>query len=179
MAKARGRVTRTRNAKPPQGQVLLAGLPEIEIGAWRPTDDAPPEQVHLIFHLQDLPPIVVRFKSPDTLGFLVEELARYRREVWPEAEPLALSGAAAPVHRIYFDAGDLAALVTWLSSRPAGKWRLLIGGEHLPADLYGRLLGLLAADPELVRWLVVRLKAGDILIHASEKLDLPSGQALS
>jgi hypothetical protein len=100
MAKARGKVTRSQNKKPPQGQVLLASLPEIEIGSWRPADDQPPEQVHLIFHtaqryavlgLGHLPPIVVRFKSPDTLGFLIEELARYRQEVWPEAEPLAFT----------------------------------------------------------------------------------------
>jgi hypothetical protein len=34
---------------------------------------------------------VMRFKSPDTLGFLIEELAKYRRTVWPDAEPLDLA----------------------------------------------------------------------------------------
>lgn len=92
MAKARGKVTRSLNAKVPDGSVILLGLPDLQIGAWRPADDRPPEQVHLIFRLFDTPPLVVRFKSPDTLGFLIEELARYRREVWPDSEPLDLSG---------------------------------------------------------------------------------------
>lgn len=91
MAKARGKTTRRANTRPPQGQVVIIGQPQIEIGAWRPTDDAPPEQVHMLFHLPDLPPLTTRYKSPDTLGFLIEELARYRQYVWPDAEPLNLA----------------------------------------------------------------------------------------
>lgn len=76
------------------GLEQLVEVDEINIAAWCPDEKAqdPPEQVHFIFTIQDLPewPVVVRFKSPDTLGFLIEELARYRRLVWPDAEPLSL-----------------------------------------------------------------------------------------
>jgi hypothetical protein len=93
--KPRGTVN--RSTTPKQAYVQLAE-PEIEIAAWCPDDEArlPPEQVHFILHIPGLDiPIVTRFKSPDTLGFLIEELARYRRHVWPEAEPPDLSGAPA------------------------------------------------------------------------------------
>lgn len=69
-------------------------MEEITIAAWCPDDKAqtPPTQVHLIFNVKELPvPQVIRFKSPDTLGFLLEELARYRADVWPVAEPLDLA----------------------------------------------------------------------------------------
>lgn len=46
--------------------------------------------MHLILHIPELEelPIVVRFYSPDSLGFLIEELTRYRREVWPDCEKI-------------------------------------------------------------------------------------------
>lgn len=40
-------------------------------------------------------PLIMRFKSPDSLGFFIEELAKYRRVVWPEADPVDVSGAPA------------------------------------------------------------------------------------
>jgi REP element-mobilizing transposase RayT len=60
---------------------------------YSPDDKAqmPPEQVHFIIHLpaqMQAPPLVLRFKSPDTLGFFIEELAKYRREVWKDCEPV-------------------------------------------------------------------------------------------
>jgi hypothetical protein len=89
MAKARGNVTRTFMPQPGYRKVCL---PEkIEISAWCPDADgkAPPEQVHFAIHLTGLDaPLLMRFKSPDTLGFFIEELARYRQAVWPEAEPV-------------------------------------------------------------------------------------------
>ena len=30
----------------------------------------------------------MRFKSPETIGFLIEELIAYRRHVWPDASDL-------------------------------------------------------------------------------------------
>lgn len=72
------------------GLVQFLEIEEIQIVSWCPDDKAqlPPEQVHLIQKIKGIDdiPLVMRFKSPDTLGFLIEELARYRREVWPEAE---------------------------------------------------------------------------------------------
>lgn len=91
MVKPRAKVIRQGYSP---GLEQLAEIEDINIAAWCPDEKAqePPEQVHFIFTIQGLPewPMVVRFKSPDTLGFLIEELARYRREVWPDAEPLNL-----------------------------------------------------------------------------------------
>lgn len=92
MVKARGKVV--RSTTPSLGLIQALEIDEIKIAAWCPDEDAkkPPEQVHLILRFQDLDyPFLVRFKSPDTMGFLIEEMARYRREVWPEAEPLDLN----------------------------------------------------------------------------------------
>lgn len=90
MAKARGKVT--RSTTPKAAVVSPLGEPEIRIAAWCPDSEAkaPPEQVHLIFIVPGLEdhPLICRFKSPDTLGFIIEELTRYRREVWAEAEPV-------------------------------------------------------------------------------------------
>lgn len=92
MAKARGNVQRSNKPKP--GFVRIVE-PTIHIGEWSPrTDGKNPTQVHLSFHIPGLDeyPMVLRYKSPDTLGFIIEELARYRNLVWPDAEPLDLSG---------------------------------------------------------------------------------------
>ena len=86
MTKPRGTIVRSTTPKKMYPSIETK---EVEIAAWCPDDEAklPPEQVHLIVRLQDLDAsIVVRFKSPDILGFLIEELARYRREVWPGSE---------------------------------------------------------------------------------------------
>jgi hypothetical protein len=95
MVKPRGKVT--RSSTPKKAFYAPLGEPEIQIAAWCPDDEAklPPEQVHLIFTYPNstLPPLILRCKSPDTLGFIIEELARYRREVWPDAEPLTLDPA--------------------------------------------------------------------------------------
>jgi len=70
----------------------------IEVAAWspgEPQDEISPTQVHLILDIGDGDTekiaIVSRFKGPDTLGFLLEELAKYRAEVWPHAEPPNMS----------------------------------------------------------------------------------------
>lgn len=71
---------------------MLILEPQVEIAAWCPDENAqmPPEQVHFIIHwpasMKDVPPIVLRFKSPDTIGFFIEELMKYRRVVWPNSE---------------------------------------------------------------------------------------------
>jgi hypothetical protein len=85
----RGKVT--RNYEPKKAYVKI-GEPQIEIAAWCRDDNAkrPPEQGHFIIHwpgvIEDVPPMVLRFKNPDTLGFFIEELTRYRRTVWPDCE---------------------------------------------------------------------------------------------
>jgi hypothetical protein len=82
-----------------QGEVIRSSTPKIgfhriaeptiEIMAWCPDEEAkaPPEQVHFVQHVPGLQtPLVLRFKSPDTLGFFIEELIQYRRVVWPQSE---------------------------------------------------------------------------------------------
>lgn len=89
MIKPKGKVERSNV---PSAGYLSMGEPQVEIAAWCPDDEAklPPEQVHFIIHwpapLADLPPMAIRFKGPDTLGFFIEELIKYRREVWPGSE---------------------------------------------------------------------------------------------
>ena len=91
MAKARGKVERSTTPKKAYATGML-GEPKIQIAAWCPDDEArlPPEQVHLIMIVPGLKeyPFVMRFKSPDTIGFIIEELIGYRREVWPNSEPI-------------------------------------------------------------------------------------------
>ena len=66
-------------------------IENVSIRAWHPGHHAqqPAEQVHLILQIQGASlPQALRFKSPDTLGFLIEELMEYRRQVWPDCEPI-------------------------------------------------------------------------------------------
>ena len=91
MVKPKGTVVRM--GKHP-AHAVTAEIDELNISAWCPDEnaEAKPEQVHLVIKLkgaEDLP-LAMRFKSPDTLGFLIEELARYRQYVWPGAEPVKL-----------------------------------------------------------------------------------------
>lgn len=85
----RGKVIRSTV---PQTAFHPLGEPELQIYAWCPDPDAlyPPEQVHLQFKIPGLEdmPLTARFKTPDTLGFLIEELIHYRRTVWPNCEPV-------------------------------------------------------------------------------------------
>jgi hypothetical protein len=63
----------------------------LDVAAWCPdvAGLAPPEQVHLRLKIRGLKPLVVaRFKSPDTLAVVIEQLCRYRREVWPDSRPV-------------------------------------------------------------------------------------------
>lgn len=95
MSKARGEIKRHRGFRP--GLLQFLESDGFFIAAWCSDYRAelPPEQVHLVQHLKldDVKfDVLMRFKSPDTLGFLIEELARYRREVWPDSEPLILDG---------------------------------------------------------------------------------------
>lgn len=90
MIEPRGNVIRSDTPKPGYSRL---GEPQIEILAWCPDDKAekPPEQVHFVMHWPagiELPPMAIRFKSPDTLGFFIEELTKYRRLVWPGCQPV-------------------------------------------------------------------------------------------
>lgn len=70
--------------------ILDIPLEYIAIREWHSDDNAeqPPEEVHLILPLYDDVELGIRFKSPDTLGFIIEELIAYRKSVWQDAEPV-------------------------------------------------------------------------------------------
>lgn len=97
MVKPRGTV-KHGGFKP--GLIQFGEIEELNIAAWCSDEEAqePPTQVHLIITIEGLKeiPLVVRFHSPDTLGFIIEQLARYRHEVWPNAEPLEIGLAKSP-----------------------------------------------------------------------------------
>ena len=62
-----------------------------QVASWCPDLEAkaPPEQVHFALDVEGLPyKIIVRFKSPDTIGDLIDQLIEYRREVWKDATPV-------------------------------------------------------------------------------------------
>jgi len=84
--KPQGNIERYNKPRP---GTMYAIEPVIEIASWCRDKEAklPPEQLHLIMHVDFLEhPILARFKSPDTLGFMIEELTRYRREIWPDSD---------------------------------------------------------------------------------------------
>lgn len=92
MVDPKGKIS--RNSEPRKAYARI-GEPQIEIASWCPDENAqkPPEQVHFIVHWPvgvNLPPLVIRFKSPSTIGFFIEEMHRYRKHVWPNAEPTYL-----------------------------------------------------------------------------------------
>jgi hypothetical protein len=92
MVKPKGKVFHSSSPKPGLLQVLE--VESLETAVWCPDDQAqqPPEQVHLILKVKGLDyPFIVRFLGPDTLGFFLEEMSRYRRQVWPDAEPLQVT----------------------------------------------------------------------------------------
>ncbi len=78
-------------------------IESLDIGQWTPDPAGrhPPTQVHVEIRIKGLPtPLVMRFKSPDTLGRLIEQLMRHRDEVWPRpASPRSGSGAKKAGHR--------------------------------------------------------------------------------
>jgi len=89
MVKPRGKVTRSNTPRATPEYIVE---PTIRVATWCPDKEAkePPEQVHFIIEIPGLErvPIVMRYKSPDTLGFFIEELTSYRREVWHDCEPV-------------------------------------------------------------------------------------------
>jgi hypothetical protein len=104
MVKPRGKIRRGNYPQP--GLIQALEIDEIKIATWCPDERAEvlPEQVHLILRIKHLEyPFLVRFKSPDTLGFLIEEMIRYRREVWPDAEPLKFEGLLEPLREVHIE----------------------------------------------------------------------------
>lgn len=68
-------------------KLIPGNIDSLEIAAWTPERDGKgtPTQVHLLINLErpmDDIGIVLRFKGPDTLGVLIEQLQRYKREAF-------------------------------------------------------------------------------------------------
>lgn len=79
-----------------EGYALLFE-PQFEVSGWAPGqigDDLPMTQVHFLVHwppdpaFNGVPPIAIRFKDPDAIKQMIQELIRYRRMVWPESEKI-------------------------------------------------------------------------------------------
>lgn len=86
-------VTRQKAVERPNAYDLPLDM--LSIVEWHPDLNAelPPEQVHLVLKLggeteADKLDLLLRFQTPDTLGFVIEELIAYRKNVWPDAEPI-------------------------------------------------------------------------------------------
>lgn len=76
------------------GGYAFFDIESLEIAQWCADDKAelPPSQVHMEIKIKgQSTPLIMRFKSPDTLGTFIEQLARHRREVWPNADQLTIS----------------------------------------------------------------------------------------
>ena len=81
-------VTRTADVSPVN--IYDIPLERLHIIEWHPDTAAklPAEQVHFLIVLDEKTKIGLRFQSPDTLGFIIEELIARRKRVWPDAEPV-------------------------------------------------------------------------------------------
>ena len=78
-------VTRTNKVRKAGGVNLIEEL-HIETYSEDPHYQEPPTQVHINLELIGGETFAMRFKGPDTLGWLIEELIAYRKHVWPDAE---------------------------------------------------------------------------------------------
>ena len=81
----------TQRKGPIPGVLHYKEIESFSINAWRPDIEAkmPPEQVHFVLNLKGaVHAQLLRFKSPDTLGDLIDQLTEYRRLVWPDADPI-------------------------------------------------------------------------------------------
>lgn len=72
------------------GLTAFYEVEQTEIAAWspgKPEEKLPATHVYFVQKIKGWDTqVVLRFKGPDTLGFIIEELIKYRREVWPESE---------------------------------------------------------------------------------------------
>lgn len=83
----------TKRKKPRKPVFSPLEVQGVEIFTWCPDLEAkePPEQVHMILDITSFDyPIVMRFKSPDTIGSVIKALADHRKEVWPDAKGIDL-----------------------------------------------------------------------------------------
>ena len=71
-------------------------------------------------------------------------------------------------------------LITMLDTRPAGKLEILIGTDGNTADVPRNLLIAVAGKSRsLAVWVKEKIQAGEFIIKAAGKTDLPQGVNLS
>ena len=68
-------------------------IQEFRIAEFIPKDAEASNELHLLMRIAALnSPIIARFKGPETLGFLIEELIAYKQKIWPDSPmPFPLS----------------------------------------------------------------------------------------
>ncbi len=72
------------------GPFVAYEIESLNIAQWspEPLPGGQVTQVHLEIHVRGLPiPLVLRFKDPDTLTAIIQQLIQHRNEVWPPQEP--------------------------------------------------------------------------------------------
>ena len=93
MPKPRTLLVRNICAEPPR-HVVIVGRPSLKAGPWRPADDKPAEQVHLLIYTGVFSwPFLVPFHNPASLDALIADLSACRREVWPDPLLTVTEGA--------------------------------------------------------------------------------------
>ena len=79
-------MTVERGKKLPQGERAYA-IEEFRVAEFIPHNETETHELHLLLKVKEFKsPIVARFRTPDTIGFLIEELIAYRQKIWPESQ---------------------------------------------------------------------------------------------
>ena len=89
-------MARKRTIPPPSVQVerrskdksfpRAHAIQELRIAEFIPHNETEHAEVHLILTVESVEhPLAIRFREPETLGFLIEELITYKKAVWPDS----------------------------------------------------------------------------------------------
>lgn len=101
-------ITRTSGARSAAEATYI--MDSLNILEYHPDDYAqePASQVHVQMKVKHTSPIfALRFKKPEILGFFIEELIAYRKNVWADAEPI---NPDVSVHDVSFQDRDYSLL---------------------------------------------------------------------
>jgi hypothetical protein len=83
------------------------------------------------------------------------------------------------VKRIYVEIDNLALLVAWLKTRPAGECQVMIGSDTHINALEAVMNAVTGEGRDLARWLLGKLQVGEMTIKVSPKIaDMPQGVEL-